>query len=87
MELYIERLGLYYEYVIPLIFVESINNLPLYNFISCTQHLLGEKFLKTVKKDIRKWQKEDWIRDYYNVHSLFDYIINDKDQPTLKDFN
>ena len=69
-----------------MIFVESINNLPLYHIISCTQHPLGEDFLKKVKKDVRRWQKEDWIRDYYKVHSLFEYFGVDEKQPTLDDF-
>jgi three-Cys-motif partner protein len=87
LELYIKNLKIFYNYVIPLIFVESINNLPLYHIISCTQHSLGEKFLNTVKNDVKKWQKEDWVRDYYKVHSIHDFISADVSQPTLNDFN
>lgn len=86
LKLYTDRLCLFYNYVIPIIFVESINNRPLYHIISCTQHPLGEKFLKTVKRDIEMWQKKDWIRDYYKVHSLFDFIFKDNGQPTLDEF-
>lgn len=87
LELYLDRLREYYNHVINMIFVESIDNLPLYYVVSCTQHKLGEDFLQKVKNDVKKWQKEDWIRDYYKVHSIFKYIATDKKQPTLYDFD
>ncbi len=86
MGLYLNRLRKYYDYVINMIFVESIDNLPLYYIVSCTQHKLGDDFLKKVKKDVIKWQTEGWVRDYYKVHSLFEYTITDPEQPTLDDF-
>lgn len=74
LNLYLVNLKKLYKYVIPLVFVESIVNHPLYYVISCAQHELGNEFLLKVKTDIEKWKNEDWVRQYYKVHSLMDFV-------------
>ncbi len=58
---------------------ESIANHPLYYVISCSQHDLGNEFLLKVKTDIEQWKNEDWVRQYYKVHSLMDFVEDKKD--------
>lgn len=74
LNLYVANLEKEYDYVIPLVFVESTENHPLYYMISCSQHPLGKDFLLKVKEDIEKWKNEDWVRQYYKVHSLMDFV-------------
>ncbi len=91
LNLYLVNLKKLYKYVIPLVFVESIENHPLYYVISCAQHELGNEFLLKVKADIEKWKNEDWVRQYYKVHSLMDFVedkenIDGKKQSRLFDY-
>lgn len=78
LNLYITNLKKLYKFVIPLVFVESIDNHPLYYVISCAQHELGNEFLLKVKTDIEQWKNEDWVRQYYKVHSLMDFVKETK---------
>ncbi|WAM22415.1 MAG: three-Cys-motif partner protein TcmP (plasmid) [Candidatus Methanoperedens sp.] len=91
MNLYVKNLKKLYKFVIPLVFVESIANHPLYYIISCSQHDLGNDFLLKVKNDIEQWKNEDWVRQYYKVHSLADFLddtenIDGKKQSSLFDY-
>ncbi len=79
LNLYVTNLEKEYDYVIPLVFVESTANHPLYYMISCSQHPLGKDFLLKVKDDIEKWKNEDWVRQYYKVHSLMDFADDTKE--------
>jgi len=73
--------------MLSLVFVESTENHPLYYMISCSQHPLGKDFLLKVKDDIGKWKNEDWVRQYYNVHSLMDFVNDTKDSDGKKQSN
>lgn len=91
LNLYITNLKKEYNFVIPLVFVESTENHPLYYMISCSQHTLGNDFLLKIKDDIEKWKNEDWIRQFYKVHSLMDFVkdtenIDGKKQSSLFDY-
>ncbi len=65
-------------------------NLNLYYVISCAQHELGKDFLLKVKEDIEQWKNEDWVRQYYKVHSLMDFVKDtkgsDRKQSSLFDY-
>lgn len=78
LNLYMSNLKKLYNFVIPLVFVESTANHPLYYVISCAQHELGKDFLLKVKEDIEQWKNEEWVRQYYKVHSLMDFIEETK---------
>lgn len=66
--LYIRRLSEYYKYCLPIVLVEELEkHVPLYYMISCTNHWLGDKFLRELSDRIEKWKKEDLIRDYYGI--------------------
>lgn len=86
VDYYATRLGEFYKYVMPLILVESIDRNPLYYIVSCTQHYQGDDFFHKVKTDIERWKKEDWVRNYFKVHSLFEYNESKTKSPSIFDF-